>query len=193
MEKVSIIIPAYNSEEYIRKALESIPKRDDIQVIVIDDGSTDNTKEIVKEFNVLLLENKENKGIGYSRRKGLTYATGEYIMFFDSDDTITNNFNRAVDMLDGSDIVYYDIVQNDGVILHLSPQTKGIYPGAVKFIKKTYIDKFEYPTVRKYEDVKFNVCLQSKEHTEKYTNLIVVNYNYPRYDSTSAKWKRGEL
>ena len=194
MIKISIIIPAYNSGAFIRNALESIPKRDDIEIIVINDGSSDNTCDIVSEFDVKIVNHVENLGIGQSRRDGIKVASGEYIMFFDSDDTINgDNFNKAVEMLDGSDIVYYDLLQNDGVVLHLSPDTKGIYPGAVKFIKKTYIDKFEYPNVRKYEDVVFNGMLHSIEHSDRYTNLIVVNYNFPRYDSTSAKWGRGEL
>ena len=194
MIKVSIIMPCYNSESFIRNALESIPERNDIEVIVVNDGSEDNTKDIASEYNIILIDNGENKGIGYSRKKALEVASGEYIMFFDSDDTIIGeNFLKAFDMLDGSDIVYYDLIQNDNVVLHLSPETKGIYPGAVKFIKKSYIDNFEYPTVRRYEDVKFNAELHSLEHTEKYTNLIVVKYNFPRYDSTSAKWGRGEL
>ena len=64
-------------------------------------------------------------GIGYSRREALAAAQGEYIMFFDSDDTIVQeNFNLALDMLTGEDIIYYDLKQNDGVILHLYPDTK---------------------------------------------------------------------
>ena len=193
MIKVSIIMPAYNSENFIENALKSIPKREDIEIIVINDGSTDKTVEITKNFNVKLIDRKENFGIGYSRREGLTIAEGEYIMFFDSDDNIvTENFNKAIDMLTGEDIIYYDLKQNDGVILHLTPNTKGIYPGADKFIKRSYINQFEYPIVRSYEDVKFNSILHSVPHTDKYTNLIVVNYNFPRVDSTSAKWARGE-
>lgn len=193
MFKVSIIMPAYNSEAFIRNALSSIPKRDDIEIIVVNDGSTDNTAAIAKEFNIKLIDRKENMGIGYSRHEALAVAQGEYIMFFDSDDTIVQeNFNKALDMLTGEDIVYYDLKQNDGVILHLSPETKGIYPGTDKFIKRTYINQFEYPTRRSYEDVYFNSELHSKPHTDKFTNLIVLNYNFPRKDSTSAKWARGE-
>jgi len=193
MYKVSIIMPAYNSEKFIENALKSIPERNDIEIIVVNDGSTDKTVEIITKYNMKLINRKENMGIGYSRREALEIATGEYIMFFDSDDTIVEeNFNKVLEMLDGSDIVYYDIKQNDDVILHLTPETKGIYPGAVKFIKKTYINQFEYPIVRSYEDVYFNGELNSKPHTERFTNLIVVNYNFPREDSTSAKWARGE-
>lgn len=190
---VSIIMPAYNSEKFIENALSSIPDRDDVEVIVVNDGSTDNTVGMARKFNTKIINRNENMGIGYSRKEGLTVAHGEYIMFFDSDDTIvTDNFNRALEMLTGEDIIYYDLKQNDGVVLHLTPNTKGIYPGAVKFIKKSYIDNFEYPVVRSYEDVKFNALLNSRPHTDKYTNLIVVNYNFPRYDSMSAKWARGE-
>ena len=129
MIKVSIIMPAYNAERFIENALASIPNREDIEVIVVNDGSTDKTAEIAKEFNVKLIDRKENLGIGYSRREALTCATGEYIMFFDSDDSIIEeNFNKALDMLTGEDIIYYDLKQNDGVILHLTPNTKGIYP-----------------------------------------------------------------
>jgi len=187
-------MPVYNGEEFVEHALESIPKRDDIEIIVIDDGSSDNTYSIVEEWDILVLKNEENMGIGYSRNKALKHIRGEYVMFFDCDDEIIpENFNKALEMLDGSDIVYYDLMQNDGVRLHLSPATKGIYPGAVKFIKKSYINRFEYPVVRKFEDVKFNGMLNSVEHSERYTDLVVVNYNFPRYDSTSAKWLRGEL
>lgn len=129
MIKVSIIMPAYNAEKFIEHALASIPIRDDIEIIVVNDGSTDNTARIAKTFNVKLIDRKENLGIGYSRKEGLTYAKGEYIMFFDSDDNIVEeNFNKALDMLTGEDIIYYDLKQNDGVVLHLTPNTKGIYP-----------------------------------------------------------------
>ena len=201
--KLSIIMPAYNSERFIRDAFNTIPYREDIEVIMINDGSTDRTKEIIEEIieknqsyfrnNLKLINHEENMGIGWSRRHGLEKATGEYIMFFDSDDTINiENFLQVLEMLDGSDIVYYDLIQNDGVVLHLTPETKGIYPGAVKFIKKSYIDNFEYPTMKEYEDVYFNGELHSLPHTDRYTNLVVVNYNFPREDSTSAKWRRGE-
>lgn len=203
MVKVSIIMPCYNSERFVLNALESIPKRKDVEIICINDGSTDKTNDIISNFfsshfkdfgGLTLIIHKENLGIGQSRRDAIgDNPLGEYIMFFDSDDTINEDaFNQALDMLDGSDIVYYDLIQNDGVVLHLSPETKGIYPGADKFIKKTYIDNFEYPTMREYEDVYFNGELHSKPHTDRYTNLVVVNYNFPREDSTSAKWKRGE-
>ena len=78
MFKLSIIMPAYNSERFIYKALESIPKRNDIEIIVVNDGSTDKTKEIVSGFNIKLIDRKENLGIGYSRKEALKVADTSY-------------------------------------------------------------------------------------------------------------------
>ena len=194
MIKVSILMPAFNAERFIRDALASIPKTDEIEIIVVNDGSTDNTATIAKEFDVKLIDRKKNKGVSYSRKEALAAAQGEYIMFFDSDDTLnTENFKKVVDMLDGTDIVYYDMINNNGEIYHLDNYYKTKVVGMVKFIRREYANKFDYPALPRYEDVTFNQMLQSLPHTEKFSNLIVVNYNNPRYDSTSAKWLRGEL
>ncbi len=95
MERVSIIIPAYNAEEYIIACLESLEKQtyENIEIVVVDDGSTDNTYSLVEEYsnghsNVVLFH-QENGGVCSARNKGLDIATGKYIMFLDSDDTIS--------------------------------------------------------------------------------------------------------
>lgn len=87
---VSIIIPTYNKEEYIKKALESVLNQTykEIEVIVIDDGSIDNTQEIVKSFNNtrIIYIWQENKGAAAARNTGIKKAQGKYIAFLDSDD-----------------------------------------------------------------------------------------------------------
>jgi len=96
-KKVSIIIPVYNVEKYIRQCLDSILQQTlkDIEIIIIDDGSTDNSKEIVDEYQSLwdnvMVFHKENGGQGSARNVGLQYATGEYIYFMDSDDYLEKN------------------------------------------------------------------------------------------------------
>lgn len=94
MKTISVIIPAYNSQETIREALESIVKQGDykFEIIVVDDGSSDATKlkvdEFLKEFpktNVRYFFQK-NKGVSAARNFGLQKATGAYIAFLDSDD-----------------------------------------------------------------------------------------------------------
>lgn len=90
---LSIIIPAYNAESSIRHCLNSIPIREDIEVIVIEDGSADNTAEVLKEFEdrckvVYLLK---NSGVSVARNLGMDEATGDYITFLDADDEYLPN------------------------------------------------------------------------------------------------------
>ena len=95
MSKLSIIIPAYNSEKYILNCILSIinDKFSDFEIIVINDGSKDKTKEIVENIKDerIKLYNNQNHGVSYSRNFGLKKASGEYIMFIDADDTLMPN------------------------------------------------------------------------------------------------------
>lgn len=96
MKKISIIVPCYNSENYIRECFDTIKRQtigiENIQVIFVNDASTDNTWEILQEFeknypdSVVLVNLKENHRQGGARNRGLEYATGEYVAFVDSDD-----------------------------------------------------------------------------------------------------------
>jgi len=88
--KLSIIVPAYNAESSIRRCLDSIPIRDDIEVIVIDDGSDDDTAEILRDYEdrFRIIYGMENKGVAYARNIGMRKAKGEYITFLDSDDEL---------------------------------------------------------------------------------------------------------
>lgn len=88
----SIIIPIYNTEKYIRECLDSLLKENvDIEIIIINDGSTDNSSEIIKEYlgkgNIKYFY-QENSGVSKARNLGISKATGDYIMFLDSDDYI---------------------------------------------------------------------------------------------------------
>ncbi|MCI8700657.1 MAG: glycosyltransferase [Clostridia bacterium] len=91
MEKVSIIIPAYNAEKYIERCLKSVlaQKYENKEVIVINDGSTDKTEEkISKYINKIKYIKKKNGGLSEARNVGIEKATGKYIMFIDADDYI---------------------------------------------------------------------------------------------------------
>lgn len=95
--KISVIIPVYNSSTYLRKCLDSVVNQTlkDIEIIVINDGSTDDSKNIIEEYlckykNIIFID-QENKGIGKTRNIGIKKATGEYITFVDSDDYIKEN------------------------------------------------------------------------------------------------------
>lgn len=91
---VSLIIPVYNVERYIRKCLDSVENQDytPLQVIIVNDGSTDGSRTICEQYveknNGWQLINQDNQGLSSARNSGLEYAKGDYIAFLDSDDWI---------------------------------------------------------------------------------------------------------
>lgn len=93
--KYSIIVPVYNVEKYISQCLMSLIHQsyDNIEIIVINDGSSDNSLSIISRFQNIddrvIVINQENKGLGYTRNVGIECATGDYILFIDSDDYIS--------------------------------------------------------------------------------------------------------
>ena len=99
MIKVSIVVPVYNTSKYLRKCLDSLVNQSlkDIEIIIINDCSADDSKDILKEYkqkydNIILINNKVNKGIGYNRNIGISKASGKYIIFVDSDDYIEYDY-----------------------------------------------------------------------------------------------------
>lgn len=110
---ISIIIPVYNGELYIKEAIESIliQEYEPIEIIVIDDGSTDGSAKITKKFPKIKYIYQENSGPVKARNKALLLATGEFITFIDADDVYLNNSlwelssylkkNPKVDIIEG--------------------------------------------------------------------------------------------
>ena len=107
MVKLSIIIPLYNGASYIRNSIESIEDvnvgiKDALEIIVVDDGSTDDGASVVKRLcelysNIVLLH-KENGGIASAREFGLNYATGDYITFCDQDDSVLASYSDFIEL-----------------------------------------------------------------------------------------------
>ena len=95
--KISVIVPVYNVEKYLSECLDSIVNQTlkDIEIICVNDGSTDNSLSILKEYasidERIKIIDKENEGQGYARKIGLDNANGEYILFCDSDDYYVSN------------------------------------------------------------------------------------------------------
>lgn len=112
--KISIIVPVFNGEKYIEECLESLVQQtyNNIEVIVINDGSTDGTEKIVRKmmrlFPSIRLLSTSNKGVSNARNKGIDLAEGEYLMFVDADDTLIKD---AVEiMVNAKDEKEYDII-----------------------------------------------------------------------------------
>lgn len=97
-DKVSIIVPMYNSEKYISRCLESLVNQtyENIEIILIDDGSIDKTYTICEKWvdkdNRIKLFKHENHGVSYTRNKGIKYSKGKYLSFIDADDIIDDDF-----------------------------------------------------------------------------------------------------
>ena len=101
---ITIIVPIYNSEKYLKKCIDSLVNqtKKELEIILINDGSTDNSEKIIKEYKddrIKYIKN-ENQGIGITRNEGIAKAQGKYLMFINSDDYLEKNtcellFNKA--------------------------------------------------------------------------------------------------
>lgn len=150
--KISVIIPTHNVEKFIRRCLISVQLQslDDIEVILVDDGSSDNTVKIIKEEFLLdprfiLISNSQASGnSGCPRNQGLHYANGEYICFVDSDDYIDKNMLR--DLYSKAKSEDADICTSNGFYRESegSLSEKIIFPD-IKYDKSNYEDIFRLP------------------------------------------------
>lgn len=181
MPKVSVIVPIYNVEKYLEKCINSLLSQtlEDIQIILVNDGSKDNSGNIAKEYEknnkdrVIYVE-KENGGLSDARNYGLKYATGDFIAFLDSDDYIEKNayeemYNKAIE--ENADYVECDFIWE----FHNKIRVDKQYPyknkkemlsfvrvvAWNKLIKRQLIidNNLEFPKGLRYEDVEFTYKL----------------------------------
>ena len=118
--RVDILIPTYNREQYIKPCIDSILNQTykDINIIIYDDGSTDNTEAIIKEYqathkNIKYIKSKENRGVGFARNILLESSTADYLMWQDSDDiSHEKRVEESLGYMDwvGADILFTGLV-----------------------------------------------------------------------------------
>ena len=175
MYKYSVIIPNYNKEKYVKECLDSIfnqtLSKDMYEVIVIDDGSTDNSLDIIKNYDVKLLRTNRKRA-GGARNVGIDAAQGEYIIFVDSDDYLYSNevFEKLDKIIDGKDIVFFDfeednfgkkrtILEDRNSIAEKLEKTKHL-GCTTKCFKRELIGTTRFTENTAYEDVNFTLeCL----------------------------------
>ena len=142
-DKITVIVPCYNREKYIRKCLDSLIMQDypfsDVEIILVDDASTDHTVDILKEYeskypeNILIVTNESNCGYaGKMRNVGMEYATGDYITFVDSDDWVSEDYlsslyNRIVETEADAVAASLVIVGDDGKELSSHVRENSVY------------------------------------------------------------------
>lgn len=132
--KLSIIIPVYNVEKYITTTIESIYRQElpieEFEVVLINDGSTDNSLKIILElsskYKNITIISQENQGPSIARNKGISKAKGEYIYFMDSDDIIMDSTFKM--MLDTATKYQLDILKGDYIRASNHDIEKGIKP-----------------------------------------------------------------
>lgn len=119
MKKISVIVPVYNAEKYIARCIDSILVQADetTEIILIDDGSTDSSERIIKTYldknnQIIKYIKKENTGVADTRNIGIEQATGDYIIFVDSDDYIDKNLFKNLEkyMKQNIEIIKYKAV-----------------------------------------------------------------------------------
>ena len=132
MKKISIIIPVYNTEKYLRKCFDSVINQSyqNIEMVIINDGSKDNSEKIIYEYKdkypeIVSYYSKENTGVADTRNFGIEKAKGDYIMFLDSDDYIDEALFKNLEKYINQDIdlIKFKLqrVNREGKLLELVP------------------------------------------------------------------------
>ena len=171
MIKVSIIVPVYNVEKYLKKCLDSLINQTlkEIEIIIVNDGSPDNSQKIIDDYKEKYPQKiasfiKENGGQGEARNYGLKYAKGEYISFVDSDDWLSENALESMYIKakeNNSDVVICDMIDHysDHEIYHNCTkyfQVFEVTPSACnKIFKRSIIGNLEFIPKVWYEDFDF--------------------------------------
>ncbi len=181
MPKVSVIVPFYNVEKYIEKCLETLVNQtlDDIEIILVNDGSKDKTVDIVKKYkemysNKIVYLEKENGGLSDARNYAIPYARGEYIAFLDSDDYVETNMYKEMyeiaqkensDMVECNFIWEYPNKTRIDIGTTYNNKHEMIEKIRVvawnKLIKREILEKskVQFPKGYRYEDVEFTYKL----------------------------------
>lgn len=206
MTSVSVIVPAYNEEKYIKKCVDSILNQTlkDIDIILIDDGSTDRTFEIMQEYSK---KNKNIKaislphgGVGIARNKGISLAKGEYIKFIDADDYINpNSLERMYKAAkeNDADIVrcsystiigplklgdFHNYGRSDNHVINISKDKNFIVRETPsignKLIKKELLKDIRFGEGIKWEDLAITPALMAKSKNIYYMQDALYNYRF---------------
>lgn len=201
MKKVSIIIPVYNVEKYIEKCLDSLVNQtlSDIEVIVVNDGSPDNSQKIIDKYvekypNIVRSFIKENGGQGSARNYGLEKATGEYIGYVDSDDYVSIDmyeklYNKAkeddLDIVICGNYVVYENLTKEKIELNnyvLEDKHDNAFFGKLgvcnKIYKKSLVQKLAFRSKKWYEDLDFTVKALSSAKKVDYVDEPLYYYLY---------------
>lgn len=216
--EISVIVPIYNVEKYLHKCIDSILNQTfkKIEIILVDDGATDNCPKIVDEYaekypDIIIALHKENGGLGDARNYGINYASGEYLLFIDSDDYIEPDmleclYNNIIDF--DSDIVVcgFQSVTESGNTISVTKENLSeakvmtlnddkklmmINPAAWNKIYKRELflehEDIRYPSRVWYEDIRTTLKLFNVAESITYVNKPLYNYLWREGSITNNK------
>lgn len=201
--KFSLIIPAYNVEKYIKKCLDSVLNQtyNDYEIIIINDGSTDNTSKILESYKSnkkIKIINQENKGLSNARNTGVSNAKGDYILFIDSDDFIEKELLEILNKtIKDEDLVRFQIRildETNKIIKEYKEETFNNLNGIEAFNKLSKYNLVELAVCYAYKKdtfLKNNYKFEEKTYHEdfglipyiiisskKVTSINYIGYNY---------------
>lgn len=215
---ISVIIPVYNVEKYIKECLDSVINQSykDLEIILVDDGSTDRSGIICDEYafkdNRIKVIHKENGGLSSARNIGMKIATGEFFTFIDSDDYIATSmieelYNALIDTSADLSICnisrksYFEknIVKN--IIVHKKEKTlmlllkeKQIQTSAcAKLYKKCLFDDIYYPDGKLYEDFGTTYKLIHRAQRIAHINTPMYYYRFNEVSITKSRFTNKHL
>ena len=175
MIKLSICIPLWNQEKLIVKALDSIPRRDDIEVIVRDDASTDRSLAVARQYKA------EHPDLNLRGLHGLITE-----LLGNDDYLYTDKYNEVIDMIDGEyDIYYINLRINDGSLIVVDWKSSTCpVADTIKFVRTSFAKGLRYREDRIVDgDAIYNGELLARNPKCKFTNITAYHYNYPRKGS----------
>ena len=161
-KKISLIIPVYNAEQYLKSCLLSCEEQDiprsDYEIIIINDGSTDKSEKIISEFrnkyNNIILINQPNQGQSVARNNGINSAHGKYIWFIDADDRISKNcLGTIISIMETKQLEVLPTILN----------TQSVFS---KNIKNTHINFLDNPII------------SGEDFIKNYTPIVVAPWGY---------------
>lgn len=201
--KLSILIPVYNQERLIITALDSIPRRDDIEVLVRNDGSTDNTlknllayQQKCPELNLTVYTDATNHGVAWTKNRLFESACGEYVHFHDSDDHVdTELYSGLIDGLCGEDVYVMNLIVNTGNVYEINAENHMHYCAQIaRLIRREFAEGLTFPEdVRAGDDGVYAVALENRHPSTVYTGVPAYYYNYPREGSLTDMRLKGIL
>lgn len=195
MNKLDVIIPAYNAHKWIKDILKCLEKqtfKDSFLVTIIDDGSDENYNKITKDvkLNINIIKNKKNVGVAKARNKGIKNTESPYILFLDADDIIVSS--TMIEKM-------YNLIKNNYCIVYAKELNNNLcryhdYHMAGKMIARKVIEKYDLkvPNVKINEDISFMMNYYSVINEEEVYKIDELFYKYRHINNKSitSNYKR---